>query len=96
MIERKQYLDKLIKKENNGLIKVITWIRRCGKTYLLFNIFYNYLVSKVIQKDHIICLALDETPNIKYRSPILLDEYIRSKIVDDKQYYVFTWWNPKS
>lgn len=89
MIERKQYLNKLIKKENNGLIKVITGIRRCGKSYLLFNIFYDYLINKGIDEDHIICLALDETKNIKYRSPLFLDDYIQSKITDDEQYYIF-------
>ena len=89
MIERKRYLDTLIKKERNGLIKVITGIRRCGKSYLLFNIFYNYLISKGIHKDHIISFALDETENIKYRSPLLLDEYIKERIIDDDQYYIF-------
>lgn len=89
MIERKQYLDQLIRKEGNGLIKVITGIRRSGKSYLLFNIFYNHLIEKGINEDHIICLALDEVENIKYRNPLFLDKYIKSKIIDDKQYYVF-------
>ena len=89
MIERKHYLDKLIKKQHNGLIKIITGIRRCGKSYLLFNIFYNYLLSSGVKDDHIICLALDETENIKYRSPLLLDEYLKSKIIDNDQYYIF-------
>lgn len=88
MIERKKYLEKLIRKERNGLIKVITGIRRCGKSYLLFEIFYKYLLSKGVKDDHIICLALDETKNIKYRNPLYLDEYIQGKITDDGQYYV--------
>lgn len=89
MINRMQYLNKLIKKEHNGLIKVITGIRRCGKSYLLFNIFYNYLISQGVKDDHIICLALDEAKNIKYRLPLFLDEYIQNNIKDDNQYYIF-------
>lgn len=89
MIERQQYLDKLIRKKENGLIKVITGIRRCGKSFLLFKIYYDYLVSEGVSKDNIICLALDETQNIKYRNPLYLDEYIRSKITDEGKYYVF-------
>ena len=89
MIERKQYLDKLIRKRGNGLIKVITGIRRCGKSFLLFKIYYDYLVSEGVSKNNIICLALDETQNIKYRNPLYLDEYIRSKITGDGKYYVF-------
>ena len=89
MIERKQYLDKLIRKRGNGLIKVITGIRRCGKSFLLFKIYYDYLISQGVSKDNIICLALDETQNIKYRNPLYLDEYIRSKITGDGKYYVF-------
>lgn len=89
MIDRRQYLNKLIRKEHNGLIKVITGIRRCGKSYLLFDIYYKYLVSQGVKDDHIICLALDETKNIKYRNPLFLDEYIQSKIVNEGQYYVF-------
>ena len=89
MIERKQYLDKLIRKRGNGLIKVITGIRRCGKSFLLFKIYYDYLVSEGVSKNNIICLALDETQNIKNRNPLYLDEYIRSKITGDGKYYVF-------
>jgi hypothetical protein len=89
MIERKQYLDKLIRKKENGLIKVITGIRRCGKSFLLFKIYYDYLVSQGVSKDNIICLALDETQNIKYRNPLYLDEYLRGKITDEGKYYVF-------
>lgn len=89
MIDRKKYLDKLVRKQHNGLIKVITGIRRCGKSYLLSDIYYKYLISQGVKDDHIICLALDETRNIKYRNPLFLDEYIQSKIVDEGQYYVF-------
>jgi hypothetical protein len=89
MIERKQYLDKLIRKKGNGLIKVITGIRRCGKSYLLFNIYYHYLLSIGVKEDHIICLALDETKNAKFRNPLFLDEYLQNQIVDNGKYYFF-------
>lgn len=89
-IERKLYLNELISKKNNGLIKVITGIRRCGKSYLLFNIYHDYLNSIGVKDNQIIELSLEETINIKYRNPIELDKYIREKIVDKNiNYYVF-------
>lgn len=90
MIERKRYLDKLISKKQNGLIKVITGIRRCGKSYLLFNIYKNYLISSGVDEKNIICLALDDDENIRYRNPLELGKYIRS-LTEDKsmEYYVF-------
>lgn len=88
MISRNEYLQKLIVRMNNGLIKVITGIRRCGKSYLLFEIFYNYLIQNGIDKNHIITLQLDDRINKKYRDPDNLCEYIHSKIVDDKNYYI--------
>ncbi len=89
MIERNLYLEKLVRKERNGLIKVITGIRRCGKSFLLFDIYYKYLISKGVKEDHIICLALDEAQNIKYRNPLYLDDYIKNQLHDDGQYYIF-------
>ena len=90
MIERKQYLDQLISKKENGMIKVITGIRRCGKSYLLFEIYHQYLNSIGVDDEHIIELALDDDENIRYRNPIELGEYIRSLLVDkDKMYYIF-------
>ena len=90
MIERKRYLDKLIRKKENGLIKVITGIRRCGKSFLLFNIYHSYLNSIGVKDEHIIELALDDDANIMYRNPLELGKYIRSMIVDtNKKYYVF-------
>ena len=88
-IKRDFYLNKLISKKENGLVKVITGIRRSGKSYLLFNIYKNYLNSINIDDSHIIQLSLDETQNAKYRNPIELDKYIRSLLVDNKMYYVF-------
>ena len=78
MIVRKQYLDQLISKKENGMIKVITGIRRCGKSYLLFEIYHQYLNSIGVDDEHIIELALDDDENIRYRNPIELGEYIRS------------------
>lgn len=90
MIERKKYLDKLISKKENGLVKVITGIRRCGKSYLLFNIYKDYLKSTGVEEERIICLALDDDENIRYRNPIELGKYIRSLTADEsKVYYVF-------
>ena len=90
MIERKKYLEKLISKRENGLVKVITGIRRCGKSYLLFNIYKNYLKSIGVEDECIICLALDDDENIQYRNPLELGKYIRSLTADaGKNYYVF-------
>ena len=90
MIERKKYLEKLISKKQNGLVKVITGIRRCGKSYLLFNIYKDYLKSIGVEDECIICLALDDDENIKYRNPLELGKHIRSLTADEsKTYYVF-------
>ncbi len=90
MINRDKYLQQLISKKENGLVKVITGIRRCGKSYLLFDIYHKYLNSIGVDDDHIIELALDDDENIRYRNPIELGEYIRSLLVDkDKMYYIF-------
>lgn len=90
MIERKKYLDKLLSRKQNGLVKVITGIRRCGKSYLLFNIYKNYLKSIGVADDCIICLALDDDESIKYRNPLELGKYLRELTADSsKEYYVF-------
>lgn len=90
MIERKKYLERLISKKENGLVKVITGIRRCGKSYLLFNIYKDYLKSIGVEDECIICLALDDDENIQYRNPLELGKYIRSLTADEsKTYYVF-------
>ena len=89
-IQRNSYLNKLISKRENGLIKVITGIRRCGKSYLLFNIYHHYLTSIGVSEKQIIELALDETKNAKYRNPIELDTYVRELVSDkSKMHYVF-------
>lgn len=88
-IMRTDYLNKLIKKMHNGRIKIITGIRRCGKSYLLFELFGRYLRENGVSEDQIVELALDELQNLKYRNPFELDSYIREKIADKtKQYYI--------
>ncbi|WP_432790479.1 ATP-binding protein [Mycoplasmopsis bovis] len=88
-IKRDYYLNKLIKKMNNGRVKIVTGIRRCGKSYLLLKLFYDYLLSKEISKDQIITLTLEDIEFLEYRNPLRLNEYIKSKIVDEnKNYYV--------
>ncbi len=88
--ERKQYLDQLIKKRDNGRVKVITGLRRSGKSYLLFTLFREYLLNSGIGEDQIIGLALDEFDNAKYRNPFELNIFIKERIADkNKRYYVF-------
>lgn len=88
--ERKQYLNELIQKKDNGRIKVITGLRRCGKSFLLFTLFRQYLLRSGIGEDQIIEIALDEIGNAKYRNPFNLDKFVRDRITDKaKRYYVF-------
>ena len=87
-IKRDYYLKELVDRLDNGLIKIITGIRRCGKSYLLNTIFKNYLLEQGTDKEHIIQLSLDERTNFKYLDPDELDEYIRSLIMDEKKYYI--------
>lgn len=88
IIERKDYLDKLILRKGNGLIKILTGIRRCGKSYILDPIFKNHLVDSGVKKDHIIKIDLDEIVNEKYLDPHELNNYVVSLIKDDDMYYV--------
>lgn len=87
-IKRDYYLQELIDRMDNGLIKVITGIRRCGKSYLLNTIFKNYLLEQGIDEEHIIQLSLDENINKKFLDPDLLDEHIRYLIKDQKKYFI--------
>ena len=73
MIERNQYLSKLISVKNNGFPKIITGIRRCGKSYLLKEIFKKHLIETGVSENQIIIIDLDELKNAKYRNPIELD-----------------------
>ena len=81
-------MEKLINRRENGLIKIVTGIRRCGKSYLLDPIYKNYLIENGVKEDHIIKIDLDERKNNKYLNPDVLDEYIRSMIVDKDIYYI--------
>ncbi|MGF0019365.1 ATP-binding protein [Sporofaciens sp. SGI.106] len=88
--ERKQYLEQLIKKKDNGRVKVITGLRRSGKSYLLFNLFRSNLMESGVGEDQIIALALDEIDNAKYRNPFELNQYVKERILDKtKRYYIF-------
>lgn len=73
---------------HNGMVKVVTGIRRSGKTYLLFSIFYEYLLKKGIREDHIILVALDDFANKELRNPDALYQYVKSQITDEKMYYI--------
>ena len=87
-IKREQYLGELVSARENKLIKVITGIRRCGKSYLLDPIFKNYLLELGINEDHIVKLDLDLIENKKYRDPMELFNYVMNKITDKKMYYI--------
>ena len=87
-IKRDRYLNTLISKKHNGLIKVITGIRRCEKSYLLCNLFKEYLLSEGIDKSHIIEIAFDAFENKPFRDPDVLYPYLKEHIKDDSMYYV--------
>ncbi len=87
-INRDLYLNKLIRHKHNGMIKVITGIRRCGKSYLLFELFYKHLLDCGIADDHIIKIALDDRKNKHLRDPDALCDYIHNEIKDDNMYYI--------
>ena len=87
-IKRNRYLNTLISKKHNGLIKVITGMRRCGKSYLLFTLFKEHLLSDGIDEDHIIEIAFDAFENKKYRDPDVLYPYLKKQIKDDAMYYI--------
>lgn len=90
MYPREQYLNKIISKKDNGRIKIITGLRRSGKSVLLFQLYRDWLIREGIHEDHIIALALDVWENAKYRNPIELDKYVRDRMVaDGEKYYIF-------
>ncbi len=88
LISRDSYLSRLIEKKENGLIKVVTGIRRCGKSYLLFYLFRDHLMESGIKKEQIISIALDDDTCEQYRNPEELSKYIRSRIVNEDMYYI--------
>ena len=87
VINRDLYLNQIIDRKENGLIKIITGIRRCGKSYLLFNLYYNYLLENGVSEDHIIKVALDDDDNKELRDPDRLSEFLHGKVSDDKNMY---------
>lgn len=87
-IKRDYYLQKLIAKKHNGLIKVITGMRRCGKSYLLFTLFKKHLLESRVAEDHIVEIPFDSFESKKYRDPEVLYPYVKEKLVDDQKYYI--------
>lgn len=87
-IKRDYYLQKLIAKKHNGLIKVITGMRRCGKSYLLFTLFKKHLLESGAAEDHIVEIPFDSFESKKYRDPEVLYPYVKEKLVDDQKYYI--------
>ena len=87
-IKRDIYLDRLIRREKNGLIKIVTGVRRCGKSYLLFNLFHNYLLDKGVKEDQIIEIALDDRSNKELRDPDNMLRFVKERIVDRDTYYI--------
>ncbi len=87
-IKRDIYLSKLINKKHNGLIKVVTGIRRCGKSYLLFDLFKDHLLAGGVDEQHIIKIAFDSFENKHFRNPEVLYPYLKEQIKDDGMYYV--------
>lgn len=88
VVKRDTYLNKLISKKHNGLIKVVTGVRRCGKSYLLFNLFKEHLLSEGVDKKHIIEIAFDAFENKQFQDPYVLMPYLKDQIADDEIYYV--------
>lgn len=87
-IKRDQYLQQLIDCRHNGMIKVVTGVRRCGKSYLVFNLFNNYLKSNGVDDKHIIKVNLENRRNKKLRNPDALLEYIDAQLIDQDMYYI--------
>ena len=84
-VKRDIYLNRLINRMDDGSVKIITGLRRSGKSYLLNNLFYNYLLQQGVKKECIIKLALDDDRNIKYRNPDALSDYLYSKITKEEE-----------
>ena len=87
-IERNGYLQQLILRKDNGMIKVITGIRRCGKSFLLFQIFKKYLLKNGVDEGHVIEFALDGIANEELRDPKICYQYVKTAVKDDERYYL--------
>ncbi len=88
VIKRDIYLNRLVSRHRNGMIKVITGVRRCGKSFLLFNLFYEFLIKQGVKDNHIIKVALDDRINKELRNPDALCKYVKAKIKDNDLYYI--------
>ncbi|MCR5456741.1 MAG: ATP-binding protein [Clostridiales bacterium] len=90
MYVRKRYLDKLISRKWNGMVKIITGIRRCGKSVLLFNLYYDYLIGEGVPDENIIKIRLDERTNVSFRNPNVLCDYVKDFLNGKREkYYIF-------
>ena len=87
-IKRDSYLEQLKIRKDNGMIKIITGIRRCGKSFLLFVLFKKYLLESGVDNDHIIEIALDGIENEKLRDPKKCYQHIKERVEDDRKYYL--------
>ncbi len=87
-IKRDFYLKKLIQHKKNGMVKIVTGVRRCGKSYMLFKLFRDHLLNVGVKADHIISIALDDFGNRKLQNPNELYNYVKSQIVDNEDYYI--------
>ncbi len=81
-------MERLIRRKKNGLIKIVTGVRRCGKSYLLFNLFHNHLLDQGVREDHIVGIALDDRSNKELRNPDNMLNYVKERIVDKDTYYI--------
>ena len=86
-IKRDYYLAQLIRRMDNGLIKIVTGVRRCGKSYLLRTLFKRYLIESGVNEDHIIEMAFDLYDNIGYRDPKVFYPWAKEQLTDDRKYY---------
>lgn len=88
LIKRDYHLGRLIDKKENGMVKVITGVRRCGKSKLLFELYYEWLIQNGVKPEQIITIALDSPEHEQYRDPKALYEYLRSEIINPEMYYI--------
>ena len=87
-IKREFYLNKLIQHKKNGMVKIITGVRRCGKSYLLSKLFKEHLLSSGVAEDHIVFLALDDYGNKKLQNPDELYAYVKGRVADSNDFYI--------
>ena len=88
IIKREKYLQELVSSRHNGLVKIITGMRRCGKSFLLFRLFKRFLEDDGVMPDHIIEMAFDDYAFKEFRNPDKFYKYVKEKITDDQPYYI--------